>query len=138
MGNHVARAKSGVGNEVNEGAAQALAKTLIVSEEEQTIFPDGTTQAGAELVQSKRRDLRAVERRARIECVVAHGVKRASVIAIGSGLRHDDNLRATGGAAFGGIDSGAHAKLGDGVQRNVQARVGLLRLFLHTARVDAV
>ncbi len=60
------------------------------------------------------------------------------MITVSAGLRHHVDLRAARGPALGGIDSGAHAKLGDGVQRNVQARVGLLRLFLHTAGVDAV
>ena len=40
--------------------------------------------------------------------------------------------------AFGGVVRGADAELGDGVQRDVEARIGLLRLLLHAAGVDAV
>jgi len=48
-----------------------------------------------ELVQSKWRDLEAVERRARIESIVAQGIKRAARDTVRASLRHDVDLRAT-------------------------------------------
>src|SRR6267142_6176718 len=89
-------------------------------------------------MQRKRRDLRTVERRACIERVVAHGIECAPVIAISAGLRHNIDLRAARGAAFGSIDRGAHTELGYSIQRNVEAGVGLLRLLLHAAGVKSI
>src|SRR5262249_40127759 len=48
------------------------------------------------------------------------------------------NLRAAGRTSFSCIDVSANAKLGNRVERNVEARVGFLRLFLNAAGVDAI
>ena len=57
---------------------------------------------------------------------------------VGSGLRDDIDLRAAGGAALGGVDARGDAEFGDRIERDVQAGLGLLRLFLDAAGVDAV
>ena len=60
------------------------------------------------------------------------------MVVVGAGLRDHVDLRAAGRAGFGGVVGGADAELGDGVEGDVQARVGLLGLFLDAAGVDAV
>ena len=81
---------------------------------------------------------RAVERRAGIQIVVAEHVKRAAVVIVGAALGNHADLRAAGRAGFGGVDCGADAELGDGVEGDVQPRIGLLGLLLDAAGVDAV
>ncbi len=103
-----------------------------------TVLHDGAAEAGAELVQAEGRQGGAVERRARIQLVVAHVVERAAVVFVGSGLGNHADLRAAGGSGLGGVVRSADAKFGDGVERDVQPRVRLLRLFLHAAGIDAV
>lgn len=60
------------------------------------------------------------------------------MIGIRSGLRDDVDLRSAGGATFRSIVRSADAELGNGIERDVQSRVGLLRLLPHAAGVDAV
>ena len=59
------------GTKLIEGLAQALAQAFVVGVEEGLVLDDGAAEAGAELVQREGRERRAVERRARIQSVVA-------------------------------------------------------------------
>src|SRR5262249_13536052 len=90
------RAKCGVRREIDEGPAKTLAEAFVVGVEERLFFLDGAAEAAAELMQCERRKSgrRIVERGARVERVVANGVKRAAVKLVCSGLRHDVDLRA--------------------------------------------
>ena len=83
-------------------------------------------------------DRSAVEGRTGIQGVIAQGVEGTSVKLIGAGFGYYLDLDAAGGTAFRGIDRGAHAKLGDGIERDVEARFGLLGLLLHTVVINAV
>src|SRR5262249_5210314 len=78
------RAKCGVRRDIDEGLAETLAQPFVVGEEERLLFLDGAAEAAAKLMQRERRKSgrRIVERGARIERVVADGVKRAAVILV--------------------------------------------------------
>ena len=48
------------------------------------------------------------------------------------------NLHSAGSPAFRGVNGRTHTKLGDRIQRDIETRLGLLRLLLHAVVVDAV
>ncbi len=127
-----------VRHEVDERHAQVLSQAFVVGEEKRLVLLDGAAQAGAELVQRKRRNRCAVERGAGIESVVAERVERAAVILVRASLRDHVDLGAARRAALGGIDRRTDAKLGDGVECDVQPGLGLLGLLLNAVVVDAV
>ena len=89
-------------------------------------------------MQGERRQSRTVERRAGIQRVVADRVEQAAVIIVGAALGNDVDLRAARGARLRRVVGGADAELVDRVQRDVEAGIGLLGLFLHAGGVDAV
>ena len=53
-------------------------------------------------------------------------------------FRDQVHLRAARGAAFGGVHGGTDAEFGDRLERNVQVRVGLLRLLLDAAGINTI
>ena len=55
-----------------------------------------------------------------------------------AGFGNHGDLRAAGGATLSRIVGGAHAELGNGIQRDVEPGFGLLGLLLNAGIVDAV
>src|SRR5262245_57199225 len=78
------RAQGAVRRGVDYGLAETLAQAFVVSVEERRVFLDGAAETAAKLMQRERRKsgCRIVECRARIERVVADGVKRAAMILV--------------------------------------------------------
>jgi hypothetical protein len=89
-------------------------------------------------MQSKRGNGRAVKWRPGVQRIVAQRIERAAVKIVGAGLGDHLHLDASGRSALRRVDRGAHAELGDRIERDVEARLGLLRLLLHAVVVDAV
>src|SRR6202041_3745074 len=79
-----------------------------------------------------------VERATRIQRVIADGIEDAAMISVRAGLRDYVDLRAARGAALRSVIGRADPKFGDGVERDVQPGIGLLRLLLDAAGIDAV
>src|SRR5262249_2664524 len=101
-------------------------------------FLDRAAEVSAELVQREIGNSRAVEGGAGIERVIPQRVKDTSVEVVSACLRYDLDLWSASGSAFGRVDGAAHPELGERVERDVQASLGLLRLFLDTVVVDAI
>src|SRR5262245_11175497 len=57
---------------------------------------------------------------------------------VAAAFRNHTDLATARSSAFCGIHSSAHAKFGDGFERNLQSCFGLLRLLLNTASIDAI
>jgi len=57
---------------------------------------------------------------------------------VGTCFRDQVDLRATRRAAFGCVRGGTYAEFGDRLQRDVQVRIGFLRLLLDAAGVNAI
>src|SRR5947207_1786677 len=55
-----------------------------------------------------------------------------------AGFGYHVDLRAAGGAGFGCVVRSADPKLRDGIERNIEPRIGLLGLLLHAAGINAV
>ena len=89
-------------------------------------------------MQGERGNGGAVEGRAGVQGVIAQRVESAAMKLVAAGLGHHLDLHAAGGAALGGVDRRADAKLGDRVERDVEPRLRFLRLLLHAVVVDAV
>ena len=132
------RAKRRVGHVADLRDSQILPQSLVVHEEESLVLLDRAAEAGAELVQGERRNGRTVKGRPGIQRVVTQRVERAAVKLIGSGFGNHLHLHAARGTAFRAVHRGADAELGDRIERDVQSRFGLLRLFLHAIVIDAV
>src|ERR1022692_586987 len=113
------------------GDSEVLPQAFVVHEEESFVFLNWTAEVGAELMQGKRGDGGAVKGRAGVESIIAQRVERASMKVVSAGRGHHLDLHAAGGAALGGVDRGADAKLGNGVECDVEPRLRRLRLLLH-------
>src|SRR5262249_53892765 len=70
--------------------------------------------------------------------ISAQRVEEAAVKLIGSRLRYNVDLSSAGGAAFRRVIRGADAEFLNGIERDIQAGIGLLGLLLNTASVDTV
>src|SRR5258708_20084637 len=57
---------------------------------------------------------------------------------VGGGVRYHVNLCTARGSGLSGVIGGAHTELGYGIQCDVEAGVGLLRLLLDTAGVHSI
>src|SRR5262249_18734340 len=105
---------------------------------ERLILNDRATDTGPELIHVKGRNRGTVKRRTRIENIVSQILEGRAVELIRARSRHNVDLTACRRTALGCIHCSTHAELRDGLQGNLQSGLGLLRLLLDAARVNAV
>src|SRR6059036_1031217 len=92
-----------------------MPESFIVAEEEHTIFFDGSTRAGAELISAEWSDRTLIEEIPRVERTVAQKFEDRSVELVCSRLRDDGHLRACTLSVLGGVCSCQYIEFANGV-----------------------
>ena len=92
-----------------------MPESFIVAEEKHTIFFDGSTGAGAELISAEWSDRTLIEEIPRVERAVAQKFEDRSVELVCSRLRDDDHLRACTLSILGGVCTGQYIEFANGV-----------------------
>ena len=116
-----------------------LPVSFVGSKEKSLITHDGPANEASILIQMKR--LQSGVRRNRfcgIEDAIAKIVEDVSVKLIGAGGRGYVQLSASGATRLGGGQHRVNAKLLDGIERNRQPNIRLLRLVNDVGGVDSV